>query len=52
LSFQLLLSTQVAVLPKRYDAEMGTVNSLHALAKYGEYLVLVFRKEKKKLDTW
>jgi len=25
-------STQVAVLPWRYDAEMGTANSLHALA--------------------
>jgi len=24
--------TQVAVLPWRYDAEMGTVNSLHASA--------------------
>jgi len=25
-------STQMAVLPWRYDAEMGTANSLHALA--------------------
>jgi len=27
-----LTSTQVAVLPWRYDAEMGTANSLHASA--------------------
>jgi len=26
------ISTQVAVLPWRYDAEMGTANSLHASA--------------------
>jgi len=25
------------VLPWRYDVEMGTVNSLHASAYYGEY---------------
>jgi len=30
-------SIQVAVLPWRYDAEMGTANSLHASAKFGEY---------------
>jgi len=30
-------STQVAVLLWRYDAEMGTANSLHALAQQSEY---------------
>jgi len=30
-------STWVAVLPWRYDAEMGTASSLHASAEYGEY---------------
>jgi len=34
---QHLRSTQVAVLGWRYDAEMGTANSLHASALYGEY---------------
>jgi len=29
-------STHVAVLPWRYDAEMGIANSLHASANYGE----------------
>jgi len=28
---------QVAVLPRRYDAKIGTANSLQASAKYGEY---------------
>jgi len=30
-------STQVAVLSWRYDVEIGTANSLHASAYYGEY---------------
>jgi len=30
-------STQVAVMPWSYDAEMGTANSLYASAYYGEY---------------
>jgi len=30
-------SIQVAVLPWRYNAEMGTANLLHASAWYGEY---------------
>jgi len=32
-----LTSTEVPVLPWRYDAEMGAANSLHATAYYGEY---------------
>jgi len=28
---------QATVLPWRYDAEMGTANSLHASTDYGEY---------------
>jgi len=38
---------QVVVLPWRSDAEMGTANSLHASAYYGEYnerLGLVLKK--------
>jgi len=30
-------STKVALIPRRYDAEMGTANSLHASALLGEY---------------
>jgi len=29
--------TQVAMLPWRYNAEMGTAHPLHASAQYGEY---------------
>jgi len=28
---------QVAMLPWRYDADMGTANLLHPLALYGDY---------------